>query len=482
MERVLFSKMIRKLVLVHYLVISVSICDAFEVPDAKLEVLRPRGFRIFIPDVEGIKLFAFHGKINEEMNGLEPGTFSSDITRARNGRWTFYDHLTELNIGDTLYYWIYIEHFNGRNRLGYTKDDLFIDVGDDNIVESFVGCDDKQSIQQKECRESITRYNGGVKTCKNQLIFTETFSHFNRKKWSAEMKFAGEPDYEFVMYTNDAKVLNVVNGHLFIKPMLSDNAYGQGFAISRDEFNYGVSCTGKLGTTECLQKSQAFLIKPPILSAQISTKNSFSFLYGKIEFKAKLPRGDWIYPELYLNPKDEEYGSFYQSGQIRVAFLPGNTELSKTVYGGCVLGVSNEGRNYAMRSSRKGSSWSDTFHTFTVEWSSDKISLLVDDKKYGNIFPPEGGFASLESSLNLEGCDKWRNSPSKMAPFDKEMYIVIGVGAGGWNFDDRNDGLKPWVNGDPKSQKNFYRSKLEWYRTWSNHSALEVKHVKVYGI
>lgn len=46
---------------------------------------------ITIADQEGIKLFAFHGKINEEMNGREAGTFSRDITKAKNGRWTFYD-------------------------------------------------------------------------------------------------------------------------------------------------------------------------------------------------------------------------------------------------------------------------------------------------------------------------------------------------------------------------------------------------------
>lgn len=46
---------------------------------------------LFYSDVDGIKLFAFHAKINEPLNGREGGTFSRDITRARDGRWTFYD-------------------------------------------------------------------------------------------------------------------------------------------------------------------------------------------------------------------------------------------------------------------------------------------------------------------------------------------------------------------------------------------------------
>lgn len=84
----------------------------------------------FFSDVEGIKLFAFHAKLNEEMNGREGGTFSRDITKAKNGRWTFYDPYTVLQTGDTLYYWTYVDYFDGRNKLGYTNDDRAYTVTD----------------------------------------------------------------------------------------------------------------------------------------------------------------------------------------------------------------------------------------------------------------------------------------------------------------------------------------------------------------
>ena len=34
----------------------------------------------------------------------------------------------------------------------------------------------------------------------------------------------------------------------------------------------------------------------PVQSARIRTINSFSFLYGRVEVRAKLPRGDWLWP------------------------------------------------------------------------------------------------------------------------------------------------------------------------------------------
>jgi len=37
-------------------------------------------------------------------------------------------------------------------------------------------------------------------------------------------------------------------------------------------------------------------INYPVVSARLRTKGSFSFLYGKVEVRAKLPGGDWTFP------------------------------------------------------------------------------------------------------------------------------------------------------------------------------------------
>lgn len=57
------------------------------------------------------------------MEGREGGTFSRDILKAKNGRWTFTDKTTKLKMGDILYYWTYVDYFDGIRKLGYTNDD-----------------------------------------------------------------------------------------------------------------------------------------------------------------------------------------------------------------------------------------------------------------------------------------------------------------------------------------------------------------------
>lgn len=63
-------------------------------------------------------VFAFHGKLNEEFVDLEAGTWSKDITKPQNGRFTFYDNDTELKVGDTLHYWLYVI----KDKIGYRRD------------------------------------------------------------------------------------------------------------------------------------------------------------------------------------------------------------------------------------------------------------------------------------------------------------------------------------------------------------------------
>jgi beta-glucanase (GH16 family) len=180
-------------------------------------------------------------------------------------------------------------------------------------------------------------------------------------------------------------------------------------------------CTGVHGSIECVQTPGAFLILPPVTSAQISTKGKWSFKYGKVEIRAKLPKGDWIYPELYLNPVNEEYGPGYASGQIRIAFSGGNEDLCRDLRGGCILGSSPAARNYAVKNIVKNSgSWSDDFHKFIVIWKPDQITMMVDDQVYGNIYPPEGGFVSEAYNLDLVNVERWRGGTS-FAPFDKEV-------------------------------------------------------------
>ncbi|XP_049819661.1 beta-1,3-glucan-binding protein-like isoform X1 [Aethina tumida] len=435
----------------------------YDVPQATVEVYSPRGLKVSIPDEEGIKLFAFHGKINEEMNGREGGIFSRDIVKPKDGRWTFYEPTAKLNIGDKLYYWTYVDYFDGKNKLGYTNDDQFYEV---------------KEFQKKpgECKPSQTMAQGKTKICSGDLIFSEHFLNLDPSRWNTEIKFGGPPDYEFVIYGNYSQTLSIKNEKLHIRPIPTEDVYGKGFVFTNLDLNtQAAKCTGSVYT--CYRKAKGQFIVPPVLSSQINTKNKFAFKYGKIEVRAKLPKGNWIYPEIFLNPLTEKYGSDFLSGQMRIAFSQGNPNLIKKVSGGVILGDGTIARTYGMKS-RKNPNVSE-FHNYTLLWAPDKIVLSFDGEIYGEIYPPPGGFKTVDGLLSEQKKALW-NEGSNLAPFDQEMYITLGVGVGGHNFNDKGD--KPWKNFDPLAEMNFYQDTENWKKTWNSRCGLEIEHVLVYAL
>ena len=40
----------------------------------------------------------------------------------------------------------------------------------------------------------------------------------------------------------------------------------------------------------------------PVSSARLRTAHSFAFTYGKVEVRAKLPEGDWLWPAIWMLP------------------------------------------------------------------------------------------------------------------------------------------------------------------------------------
>ena len=57
----------------------------------------------------------------------------------------------------------------------------------------------------------------------------------------------------------------------------------------------------------------------PVMSARIHTKRSHHIQFGKVEVRAKIPRGDWLWPSIFMLPVNEDkYGPWPLSGEIDV--------------------------------------------------------------------------------------------------------------------------------------------------------------------
>lgn len=114
-----------------------------------------------------------------------------------------------------------------------------------------------------------------------------------------------------------------------------------------------------------------------IRSARINTYHSFAFKYGRVEVRAKLPTGDWLWPSIWLMPRDNIYGQWPRSGEIDLVESRGNREL---VLSGTNIGIEQISSvlHYGLDTdsdawkntyfTKLASDWGTKFHNFSMVW------------------------------------------------------------------------------------------------------------------
>jgi beta-glucanase (GH16 family) len=144
-------------------------------------------------------------------------------------------------------------------------------------------------------------------------------------------------------------------------------------------------------------------------SARLNSRPGWS--YGRIEARAKLPRGRGTWPAIWMLPVKGGYGKggWPDNGEIdimeHVGFDPG--VIHGTIHTGAY--------NHAARTQRGGTTTvadaQDAFHVYAVEWDAARIRWFVDDREYFS-FAKESG-----------GKDVW--------PFDAPFHLLLNVAVGG---------------------------------------------------
>jgi hypothetical protein len=130
----------------------------------------------------------------------------------------------------------------------------------------------------------------------------------------------GTGEFE-IMRSSSNTNLFVQNGQLHLHPSLVSDEMPNGFADILDGGSYTLSpCSLPGNDTACKFESQqsSGTVIPPVFSARLSTQGSVSIRFGRVEVKAKLPRGDWLWPAIWMLPVNNTYGAWPLSGEIDV--------------------------------------------------------------------------------------------------------------------------------------------------------------------
>ena len=141
-------------------------------------------------------------------------------------------------------------------------------------------------------------------------------------------------------------------------------------------------------------------------SARINTRNKKQFTFGRIDMRARLPKGKGIWPAFWMLGSSIETTPWPKCGEIDIMELVGDQP-------DVVHGTLHYDRNgYATSTgstSLTGGDFSQSFHIFSLVWEQDIIKWYVDNK--------------LFKTFQRTGTGAY--------PFNEPFYILVNVAVGG---------------------------------------------------
>jgi beta-glucanase (GH16 family) len=143
-------------------------------------------------------------------------------------------------------------------------------------------------------------------------------------------------------------------------------------------------------------------------SARLVTKGKGDWQYGKLEVRAKIPRGRGSWPAIWMLGSNNNF-NWPDDGEIdimeHVGFDQGKIHASvhcKKYYHS--IGTQKTAITTV-------DDCSENFHVYSVTWNAEMVQVAVDGKNYFS-------FANEHS-----GYDAW--------PFDNRMHLLLNIAAGG---------------------------------------------------
>ena len=144
-------------------------------------------------------------------------------------------------------------------------------------------------------------------------------------------------------------------------------------------------------------------------SARLVTKHKGDWKYGKVEVRAKLPKGKGMWPAIWMLSTDDKYGHWPHSGEIdimeNVGYIP------DTVYGSIHTGAFNHVIGTQKTKGYQLKDAAEQFHIYAIEWDANKVRFLIDGHTY------------QEFDNDQQGPEHW--------PFDQPFHLILNCAVGG---------------------------------------------------
>jgi len=145
-------------------------------------------------------------------------------------------------------------------------------------------------------------------------------------------------------------------------------------------------------------------------SARMLTKGKQDFKFGRVDVRAKLPKGQGIWPAIWMLGNDIDQNNWPKCGEIDIMELRGQepTKILSTMHYPNSVGA-HAFKGVSNIALPNGASFADDFHLFSVVRSQNQIRFFLDGTLYYT-------FSTNDTSIY---------------PFNNPFFLVLNVAVGG---------------------------------------------------
>jgi len=161
-------------------------------------------------------------------------------------------------------------------------------------------------------------------------------------------------------------------------------------------------------------------------STKIVTRDKQAFQYGRIDIRAKLPKGQGLWPALWMLGQNHAVVGWPKCGEIDIMEMVGGNNRERTTHGNAFWdnnGVTDFAGGYTLPSGR----FYDEFHVFTLIWDKEQLRYYVDDNLFhsNDITTPDKTEFHKPFYLifNVAIGGNWPGSPNDSTEFPTQMQV-----------------------------------------------------------
>ena len=162
-------------------------------------------------------------------------------------------------------------------------------------------------------------------------------------------------------------------------------------------------------------------------SSRIITKGKKEFRYGRIDIRAALPKGQGIWPALWMLGANFDTVSWPACGEIDIMEMVGGSGRENTVHGTVHWQNAGKHAQFGGKTTLPSGTFSDQFAVYSIIWDATSIRWLVDNKQYHVIDTTPAELDEFRRNFffifNVAVGGNWPGSPNQTTAFPQHLIV-----------------------------------------------------------